>query len=272
MTTTVVTVLCSVGVGLAVLIVVLGRATAAAVPASATSGSTTDRVREGVRVISATLAAGFVGGLLGFGLSGRLMMRVLAATSPDARGRLTDADEVVGEVSGSGTVFLVLFVALFGAVFALVYQLLRGGLPRMSIGAGLVAAGIGGGLLARPSGLLDPDNRDFAILGPTWLAVVTCAAVVVLGSLTIAVLIDRWTATWPAPAWSPAGVGGLVPIVLCALPFAAIVVLVLLITQFVRPRLAERRARPPRRVGWLLPAAGAIGMVWITISSVQILA
>jgi tryptophan-rich sensory protein len=273
-TTSVVTVICSVGVGVAVLILVTGwngTAPPRSVPAVTLSPGAT--VREVARIGAATLTAGLVGVILGFGLGSRLMMRTLAATSPDARGRLTDADEIVGEVSTGGTVFLVGFLALFSAMAAVIYQLLRCRLPQRSVPAGLVAAGIGGGLLARPSGLLDPDNRDFVILGPQWLAVLACAAVVVVGSLTIAVLVDRWTAVWPEPAWSPRGVAGVIPLAVCVMPFVGVVVLSLVLAQLLGPRLAARRRRAgPKRRPWVLPAAGAVGAVWTGISAAQILA
>ena len=184
--TVAVTVLCSVGVGWAAIVVIAGRHNIAPVLAGPPPGaSMAQRFREGVRVSAAVTFAGFVGGLVGFGLGGRLMMRVLAATSPDAKGRLTDAEERVGEVTVGGSVFLALFLALFSAAAAGLFWLLRRWLPRRSVWAGLVAGGVGGGALVRASGLLDPENRDFAILEPRWLAALLCVAVVLLSLIHI---------------------------------------------------------------------------------------
>ena len=48
------------------------------------------------------------------------MMRVLAATSSDdVQGLRTEADEIVGEVSVGGSVFLILIVGIGGAVIGL---------------------------------------------------------------------------------------------------------------------------------------------------------
>src|SRR5688572_8223885 len=60
--------------------------------------------RGGGMVLGACLA-----GVLTIGAGSRLMMRVLAATSSDdVQGRLTDAEEVIGEVSVGGSVFLII--------------------------------------------------------------------------------------------------------------------------------------------------------------------
>jgi len=271
--TAAVTALCALAVGWAVIIVVGARDQVAPVlPGSPPGASVGRRLREGLRVSTAVASAGFVGGLLGFGLGGRLMMRVLAATSPDAQGLLTDAEERVGEVSLSGTIFLSVFLALFSTATAGIYWLMRRWLPRRSILAGLVAGGVGGGLLIRVSGLLNPANRDFAILEPRWLAAMLCVAVVVLGSVTIAVLVDRWTPLWPMPARSVRGVAGLVPLVVFALPAAAgvglIIVLVEMGTSTGSRRQRRTRGASPAR--WVFTGAGALGLAWIGFSAVEI--
>ena len=83
---------------------------------------------------SGLVAAGVVTGVLVLGLGTRLMMRILAATSPDsAQGRITDAEEIVGEVTFDGTVGFVAFIGLFGALFAVgVWLALRRWLPDRS--------------------------------------------------------------------------------------------------------------------------------------------
>lgn len=273
-TTVAVTVLCSLGVGWAAVLVIGGRTTTAPVLAGPPPGaSMAHRFREGIRVSTAVASAGFVGGLLGFGLGGRLMMRVLAATSPDAQGRLTDAEERVGEVTAGGTVFLALFLALFSAAAAGLFWLLRRWLPRRSVSAGLVAGGIVGGALVRVSGLLDPENRDFVILGPRWLAVLLCVAVVLVGSTTIAVLVDRWATSWPMPSWSVKGVAALLPFVLFVLPVAAVTGAVVVVAEVARPTRVTPRplgSRPSIAQG-LLASAGVLGLGWIGLSAVQIL-
>ena len=85
------------------------------------------------------MVGGVVGGLLAAGAGGRLAMRLLAVTAGDgAQGRITEADEVVGEITVGGTVGFVVFGGLFaGLVCAVIYLLLRKWLPSGLVG-GLV--------------------------------------------------------------------------------------------------------------------------------------
>ncbi len=269
----VVTAICSAGVAVAVWLVVARRRTARdAQTARRPDEPLSARIGEGVRLASATAAAGVAGGILTFGLGGRLMMRVLAATSPQAQGFLTDAEERVGEVTSSGTIGFVAFVGVAAAVPAGVYVLARRWLPRRSLVAGLVAGGIGGGLLARPSGLLDPDNRDFDILSPTWLAVLLCLAVLLLGSLTIAVLADRWVATWPQPSSSPLGIVSLLPLAVYAIPPVAAVGVVLVASRVVAGRRGRARGSRLTTVGAaLVGLGGVLGSAWILVGAAEIL-
>ncbi len=59
------------------------------------------------------------------------MMRLLAVTAgADAQGRLTEADEIVGRITVSGTLGFVVFTALFaGLASGAAYMLLRRLLP-----------------------------------------------------------------------------------------------------------------------------------------------
>lgn len=229
------------------------------------------RLAEQVRQICAVLGAGFVGGFLGFGLGGRLMMRLLAVTSPDAQGRLTEADEIVGEVSGGGTMFLIFLLTFVGVVGALALHLLRPLLPSRTLAAGAVVGAIGGGVMIRPSELLNPENRDFAILEPTWLAVLLCVGVVAVGALATAVLVDRWVPRWPAPAFSVRGIAGLTPLVVCIAPPIAIATAVVVGARTVFA--GRRAAQPARRVArGLVGLAGGLGAIWIAVSGVAILA
>lgn len=88
---------------------------------------------------SALLTAGVVSGVLVLGLGLRLMMRFAAASSPEsAQGRLTDADEVVGEVTLGGTMFLVLGVGVLGGMVGVAaWVAFRRWLPERSVLAGL---------------------------------------------------------------------------------------------------------------------------------------
>ena len=270
----VVTTICSAGVALACALVVAWHGTTV----QAVAGPNRDdplrtRLVEGIRLAAAAAAAGVAGGILTLGLGGRLMMRVLAATSPGAKGFITDAEARVGDVTTGGTIGLVLFIGVFAALPTAVYVLMRRWLPRRSLAAGLLAGGIGGGLLVRPSGLVDPGNRDFAILAPTWLAVLLCVAVVVLGSLTIAILADRWASSWVKPSLTPSGLIGLLPLVVYAIPPLAVVGLFLVASRVFVSRPDRVRRFPLLGTAgiWLTSLAGIIGGAWILYSTTEIL-
>lgn len=233
------------------------------------------RVAGSVARTSGSVAGALLAGAIVLGLGGRLLMRVLAATSPDeAQGRVTDAEEVVGAVTLEGTIGLVVFVGLAGGLAGLaLYALLRRWLPDRSIPAGLVVGGIGAGLLGRPTGLLDPENRDFAILSPTWLAVVLALALLVTFALLAAVLIDRWAASWPRPGRSPRGVAAVLPLAPLLLfpPVAAVVAGAVVLGASPRRSEASPSTSGDRVVRAGLMLAAAIGTAWTLAGAGQIL-
>ena len=273
--TFVVTALGVVAVGAAVLLGVwLRDARTGSTPLGPDAGSRA-KISEATRTISASLAGGVVAGLLVAGLGGRLLMRLVAVTSDEsAQGRLTEADEVVGRVTAGGTVGLVVFVGLFSGIFGgLGLSLFRRFLPSRSWVAGLVVAGAIGGFLARPVDLLNPDSIDFSILGPRWFA--AALGVALIGGLGIvgAELIDTLTDRWPDPALSPAGLAGLLPLVLLGLlgPGLLVVLPVLAIVALVRP--GQFVADSPglgHAVSGLAITAGVLGWLWIVVAAGQI--
>ena len=242
-------------------------------PADASTG---DRVAVATARVAGSVAGAMVAGALVPGLVGRLMMRVLAATSPDAQGRITDAEEVVGEVTLGGTIGLVVFVGLAGGLIAVAgFAALRRWLPERSVPAGLVSAGIGGGLLAGPSGLLDPDSRDFAILEPAWLAVAFAVTLIVTFALLGAILIDRWAASWPRPSRSARGIASLLPLaplVVAVTPGAAAAVAIGFRT-IVSPAVERQRwlVTLDRVVRPALVLAAVAGGAWVVVAAARIL-
>lgn len=145
------------------------------------------------RTAASAVAAGLIAGLLVTGLGGRLMMRLLAATSSeDVQGRLTEADEVVGEITLGGTIGFVIFAGLLvGAASGLLYVFARRFLPGRAWVAGLVF----GLILLATLGVADPlspDNTDFSILTPVPLAVGFIVALALLFGAVVAVLTARF--------------------------------------------------------------------------------
>ena len=154
---------------------------------------------DAIRVVASVMTAGFWSGLLVVGLGGRLVMRLLGATSgDDAQGRITDAGETVGEITFGGTLGFIIFAGLLIPVASsFVYLIGRRILPPRSWVAGLVF----GLFLLATFGVddpLDPDNVDFEILTPLPLAVLIIALTALLFGTTFTALASRLDERLPA--------------------------------------------------------------------------
>ena len=223
-------------------------------------------------------------GLLTIGAGSRLMMRVLAITSPDrVQGLRTEADEVIGRVSTGGTTFLIVVAGIgAGAAGLVLFLVLRRWLPDRSLIAGLVGVAIGAGLLVRPLGFIASDNTDFALVEPLALAVGLCLAMIVLFGATFGVLVDRLAPQWPRPGWSVHGVVSVLPFGLllpAPLLFIAAIVGVLVATfaQRVRPMaVVDGEVQPSvERAGTLgrilVAAFGVLGGLSVVAAAGQVL-
>jgi hypothetical protein len=172
-----------------------------------------------LRTLAVATTAGVIAGVLVPGLGGRFVMRMLAATSGDeAQGRLTEARETVGDITTGGSISVVVFVGLFGGVLtALGFVVLRRWLPRTAAPAGLCA----GMLLLGTIGVSDamsPENVDFAILRPTWLAVGAIAVLALLFGVTFTALAARLDAGMPTLGRRPSSIAGHASLVVLAFP------------------------------------------------------
>lgn len=268
----IVTVLSSLGFGLGVALLVKLSAASSSSALNVDRSTRAARLKEGLRIVNASLAGGIVGGVLVAGLGGRLLMRVIAATSDSrAQGRLTEADQVVGDVSADGTIFLVVFVGVFaGSIGAMAYTLLRSLLPQRGAVAGLLIAGIIGGILARPSDLLNPDSIDFRILGPKWLAALMVITLVALFGATSGALIDTFVRIWPQPAWTGRGLAGLIPLIVLVVPSPLAIGAVAIIGVRGWRNPATTLGGVGRSFAVLLVAAGVAGWLWTFATAAEI--
>ena len=188
----VLSVLCVAGVMVAVMIAWRGRNVQLVMdPLSGVQPAGTV-AQDALHSVATVLAAGLAAGLLVVGLGGRLVMRILAATSGDrAQGRLTEADEVVGEITFGGSVAFVVFVGLLlPAGASLSYLAARRFLPGPAWIGGLIF----GLLLLATVGVADPlssDNVDFRILDPLALAIALVVVTALLFGVTFAALAGR---------------------------------------------------------------------------------
>lgn len=168
-----------------------------------------------LRLASSCLGSVIAGIVVG-GLGSRLVMRIsaLAAGEP-ALGLVTDNGNVVGAITGEGTLALLSFVGLVaGLASGLFLAVLRTLLPArflpLSVSVTLLA-------LAGPI-VLDPSNRDFTLLGHRALNVAMFAGLFpAFGSLAVWVAerFDGWLVRPPLGRLAPltvvgAGIGGLI--------------------------------------------------------------
>lgn len=163
----------------------------------------TDIARRSLWELAVASVAGVVTGVLVLGPGGRLAMRLLAMTSPDSTGSLTEAGEVIGDIDTGGTIALLVFGGLLpGLACGGLYAVLRRWLPAGRAGGVLY----GLLLLVLFSTRVDPlrpDNVDFVLLGPGWLSVLVFGGGTVLAGMSVAAVAARVSAALPLPSWRP---------------------------------------------------------------------
>jgi hypothetical protein len=154
--------------------------------------------------IASSCAAALIAGLVVGGLGARLAMRISAMVADDSRiGLITDNGNVVGEITGEGTVAIFLFVGLAaGLSTGLVLFVLRTVLPSrllpLSVSVVLLAAG-------SPL-VIDPSNPDFTILGNRGINVAMFVALFpAFGCLSVWLgeRFDRWLVQPPLARLAP---------------------------------------------------------------------
>lgn len=144
------------------------------------------------------LVGGFWAGALVTGPAVRLIMRLLAVTGGDAaQGKLTEAEEVVGQIDVEGTFGLYVFGGLLpGLVSGFLYVLIQRWLPAGRLG-GVVYGLLHLVLLATRLDPLRPDNVDFDLVGPTWLALLTFGLASVVHGMAVVSLANRYSRVLP---------------------------------------------------------------------------
>ena len=222
---------------------------------------------DGLHTLAVTMTAGVLAGVLVLGFGGRLVMRILGATSGSAQGQRTAANEIVGEITNGGTVAVIVFVGILGGVVsALGFLVVRRWLPAIAGPAGLVA----GVLLLGTIGVSDamsPNNKDFAILRPTWLAVTLVVTLALLFGVTFTALAARLDAGLPRLGARPSSVASHVALVMYLFPLLLVGAAIYITAKAashgrLTPLVMSTQAR---RVGHFIVGAATIGA---TVSSV----
>jgi hypothetical protein len=165
-------------------------------PREGASANTTRRaaappVARLARYLALVFAAGTAAGVLAAGAGGRLVMRLLAVTSPQSDGSITEGSATIGEITVGGTIALFAFAGVAaGVLSALLYVLVGSLLPRGR--AGGVTVGLL--LLVLAGTRLEPlraDNFDFNLLGPGWLSLLSFTALAVFQGMLMWALAGR---------------------------------------------------------------------------------
>ena len=230
-------------------------------------------VRRVLRAVAVTVDSGILAGVLVLGLGGRLLMRILAATSDDAvQGRITDAEERVGEVTTGGTIGLVVFIGVFGGLMCAVgYRLVRRWLPARAWPAGLVAGVLLLGLAGRTTDLLDANNHDFEILSPAPLAVALAVALMLLFGVTLAAVHERLDRALPDLSTWSFGALSVAPVVATLLipPVAAAIIIAVLFGALGGIRWPNSFTRPGQ---WAVALGVIVSVVVIATDATKIVA
>lgn len=213
-----------------------------------------------LRGLAIGVTAGFWTGALLTGPAMRLIMRLLAVTAgAEAQGRITEAEEVVGNINLGGTLGLYIFGGILpGLVSGVAYIAFRRLLPN-GRWAGPAFGALHLVLLATRLDPLRADNPDFDIVGPGWLSALTFGLASIAHGMAVVALANRYSRSFP-----PAGadrrtkakvIAPLVPAALIFLPGVAVLGLVAvglvltLVLSRVPPLVAAVRSRAAVTVG-----------------------
>ncbi len=197
-----------------------------------------------LRGVAVALVGGFWAGALVTGPAVRLIMRLLALSAgDDAQGRITEADEVVGRIELDGTIALVVFGGVLpGLLSGAIYVLIRRWLPAGRLG-GVVFGLLHLMIAATRIDPLRPDNPDFDLVGPGWLAVTTFGLTCLFHGMAVVAIANRYSNSLPPEANSQAAwIRVLVPFALPAvfvlLPFVAAPLVIGLVLTIAVSRIA----------------------------------
>ncbi len=205
----------------------------AAVEGPETSPSPKVAVLRYLRGVGVALVGGFWAGILVTGPAIRLIMRLLAATSGDgAQGAITEAEEVVGAISGGGTIGLLLFGGVLpGLLSGAIYVVVRRWLPSGRLG-GVAFGALHLVVAATRIDPLRPENPDFDLVGPGWLAVTTFALACILHGMAVVAIANRYSTGFPPTTrtraqWARSAAPLVLPVLLLV-PGASVLLVLLL--------------------------------------------
>ena len=127
------------------------------------------------------------------GAGGRLAMRLLAVTSPDDDGAITEAEATIGEITAGGTLGFILFAGLpagllAGALYAVAGPVVPARAGRRPRPRRVLLVLVGWWLEPLRAG-----NFDFNLVGPDWLSLLAFAAIALLQGVLVVALAARFS-------------------------------------------------------------------------------
>jgi len=224
-----------------------------------------------LRGVAIALVGGFWAGALVTGPAIRLIMRLLAVTAgDDAQGRLTEADEVVGSINSGGTIALFIFGGVLpGLLSGAIYVVCRRWLPSGRLG-GVVFGVLHLVVAATRIDPLRPDNPDFDLVGPGWLAVATFGLASIFHGMAVVAIANRYSHSFPPEATSRAArAWAVLPLVFPVLLLIPFFFFLLPILAGLVIYIAVSRSGPivrfARSRGALLAGRVAVGLVVVAL-------
>ena len=147
--------------------------------------------------------AGVLAGVVFLGIGSRLAMRVVTLLNPSARGTLTDAEQIVGAVTLSGTAVLVVVLGAGGGAFAgVIWVVVRERLPE-SLALRIVLAGVISTLVGSFA-IIESTNSDFTLFDPAVLNV--AMFMLLIGLCGSATAYGNWVLHRRLPTGARAGI------------------------------------------------------------------
>lgn len=236
------------------------------------------------------VAAGIIAGVATGGVGSRIAMRIAAVLGGEKiAGLVTENGNVVGDITVDGTVGLIIFGGVFpGIVGGWLYVLIRRWLP----GQGWWHGPLFGTLLLMTFGavIINVDNADFRILGPSVVNVTMFALLFVVFGLLVAPVAGVLDRTLPPAGQATGGWSSRCYIAVLAIPvafsFAAIGVglpalLLLLIATYVwwpelPPRagfLRSRKFQKAQRIApyVVIPVGAIVGAFFLASNVAKII-
>ena len=232
-----------------------------------------EAVKRFVWYATVAIMSGVTAGVVMFGAGGRLVMRLLAITGgSEAQGLVTEAEEIVGDITIGGTLGFIAFTGIFGGTLVgIVYMLIHRWLPR-GRWAGITFGGAFFVLAATRIDPLRPDNKDFDLVGPGWLAVISFALIFVGAGMLLAAVAARYAAALPILSTDARAVAMYVPAyvvlgpsaLIFAIPLAVGIggaILLTRVPEFAGVTSSKRSMLLGRALGIALIAVAAPGFV-----------